>query len=415
MALTDTAIRNAKPSGKTVKLSDGEGLQLWITPNGSKLWRLAYRLDGKQRKLSIGAYPAIDLKTARQKRGEAKQLLRDGKDPSVQKKVAKLSEAAARGATFGTRADMLIEAKEKAGKAERTVSKVRWLLSLARPDLGKRPIGEITSIEILAVLRTLENKEHLETAKRLRATVGEVFRAAIIDGLVAIDPTAALRGAIRPPVTVSHAAVTEPKPLGQLLRAIDGFDGQPTTRIALQLMALLYPRPGELRMARWQEFDFDLCEWRIPAERMKMRIEHYKPLPRQAIALLEELRALTANIGQQSGKALLFPSLRTWQKPISENTLNAALRRLGYSKDEATSHGFRASASTLLNESKLWHADAVERSLAHEEPNKVRRVYARGEYWDERVAMAQWWADEIDRLRQSVDAHGSNNLSQGKH
>ncbi|WP_449256925.1 tyrosine-type recombinase/integrase [Bosea sp. (in: a-proteobacteria)] len=169
MALTDTAIRNAKPSGKTVKLSDGEGLQLWITPNGSKLWRLAYRLDGKQRKLSIGAYPAIDLKTARQKREEAKQLLRDGKDPSAQKKVAKLSEGAARGATFGIRADMLIEAKEKAGKAERTVSKVRWLLGLARPDLGKRPIGEITSIEILAVLRKLENKEHLEIAKRLRA------------------------------------------------------------------------------------------------------------------------------------------------------------------------------------------------------------------------------------------------------
>jgi integrase len=213
------------------------------------------------------------------------------------------------------------------------------------------------------------------------------------------DPTTVLRGAIRSPVTVSHAAVTEAKPLGQLLRAIDGFDGQPTTRIALQLMALLYPRPGELRMARWEEFDFELCEWLIPAERMKMRIAHYKPLSRQAIALLEELRTLTADIGEQGSKALLFPSLRTWQKPISENTLNAALRRLGYSKDEATAHGFRASASTLLNESKLWHADAVERSLAHEEPNKVRRVYARGEYWDERVKMAQWWADQLDAWR----------------
>lgn len=399
MALTDTAIRNAKSSDKTVKLSDGEGLQLWVTPGGSKLWRLAYRVDGKQKKLSIGAYPAIDLKTARQKREDAKQLLREGKDPSAQKKVRKLSEAAARGATFGIRADMLIEAKEKSGKAMRTISKVRWLLSLARPDLGKRPIGEITSIEILAVLRKLETKEHLETAKRLRATIGEVFRAAIIDGLVAIDPTAALRGAIRPPVTVSHAAVTKPKALGGLLRAIDGFDGQPTTRIALQLMALLYPRPGELRMARWEEFDFEQREWLIPAERMKMRIEHYKPLPWQAVGLLEELRKLTADIGGQGGKAFLLPSLRTWKKPISENTLNAALRRLGYSTDEATAHGFRASASTLLNESKLWHADAVERSLAHEEPNKVRRVYARGEYWDERVVMAQWWADQLDAWR----------------
>lgn len=399
MALTDTAIRNAKATGKLVKLSDGEGLQLWITANGSKLWRLAYRLDGKQKKLSIGSYPAIDLKTARQKREEAKQLLRDGKDPSAQKKVDKLSEAAARGATFGIRADMLIEAKEKAGKAQATVDKVRWLLSLARPDLEKRPIGEISSIEILTVLRKLENKGNLETAKRLRSTVGEVFRAAIIDGLVPGDPTAALRGAIRPPVTVSHAAVTKPKALGALLRAIDELDGQPTTRIALQLMALLYPRPGELRMARWKEFDFKLCEWLIPAERMKMRIEHFKPLPRQAIALLEELRALTVDTGQQGDNALLFPSLRTWQKPISENTLNAALRRLGYSKDEATSHGFRASASTLLNESKLWHADAIERSLAHEEPNKVRRVYARGAHWDERVAMAQWWAEQLDAWR----------------
>lgn len=399
MPLTDVAIRNAKPRDKVAKLSDGEGLQLWVMPNGSKLWRLAYRIDGKQKKLAIGPYPEIDLRTARERRDAARKLLREGKDPSAEKKVAKLTAASARGATFDVRADMLIKAKEEANKAERTLSKVRWLLSLARPDLGKRPIGEITSIEILAVLRKLENKEHLETAKRLRATIGEVFRAAIIDSLVSIDPTAALRGAIRPPVTVSHAAVTKPKALGDLLRAIDGFDGQPTTRIALQLMALLYPRPGELRMARWEEFDFEQREWLIPAERMKMRIEHYKPLPQQAIALLEELRNLTADIGEQGGKALLLPSLRTWKKPISENTLNAALRRLGYSKDEATSHGFRASASTLLNESKLWHADAVERSLAHEEPNKVRRVYARGEHWDERVQMAQWWADHLDTLR----------------
>ncbi|RDJ20149.1 DUF4102 domain-containing protein [Bosea caraganae] len=405
MPLTDVAIRNAKAQDKVVKLSDGEGLQLWVMPTGSKLWRLAYRIDGKQKKLAIGPYPEIDLRTARERRDAAKKQLRDGKDPSAEKKVAKLTAASARGATFNVRADMLIEAKEKANKAERTLSKVRWLLGLARPDLGRRPIGEITSAETLAVLRKLEKKNHLETAKRLRSTLSEVFRAAIIDGLVVSDPTAALRGAIQAPVTVSHAALTKPKQLGQLLRAIDGFDGQPTTRTALQLMAMLYPRPGELRFARWEEFDFQLKEWLIPADRMKMRIEHYKPLPHQAIVLLEELRDATEPLRDDAQSALLFPSMRSTKRPMSENTLNAALRRLGYANEEHVAHGFRSSASTLLNESKLWHADAVERSLAHEEPNKVRRAYARGEYWEERVKMAQWWADQVDLMRAGAKFH----------
>jgi integrase len=393
MPLTDIAIRTAKPTDKTVKMSDGGGLQLWIEPRGAKLWRLAYRFDGKQKKLSIGPYPAVDLRSARARRDEAKTLLRAGKDPSAEKKLDKLTSKAGREATFAIVAEDLKAQKVASGKSAATIAKFDWLIGLALPDLGPRPAAEISAAEVLAVLRKIEKRGLLETAQRLRSTIGEVMRFAIATQRAKDDPTIALRGALTAPIVKSRAAVTERKAFGAMLRAIDAYEGQPTTRYALQLMALLYPRPYELRLAEWHEFDIDQAVWIVPAGRMKMRRPHAIPLPRQALVILAEIRKATG------GGNLLLPSLRTVKRPISENTMNAALRRLGYSVDEATSHGFRASASTLLNESGLWSPDAVERSLAHEDEDKTRRAYARGQYWEERVRMAQWWADYLDVLR----------------
>lgn len=396
MPLTDTAIRNAKPREKVVKLSDGGGLQLWIEPKGAKLWRLAYRFDGKQKKLAIGPYPAIDLRAARAKREEAKNLLREGKDPGAEKRLAKLTAAASREFTFEVLASDLRAQKVASGKAQTTIDKYDWHISLAAPDLGKRPIAEISAAEILAVLRKVEARGRLETARRLRSIIGQVFRFAIATQRAKDDPTVALRGALTPPIVKSRAAVIERTAFGALLRAVDGYEGARLTTAALKLVALLFPRPGELRWAEWPEFDIAQAVWTVPAGRMKMRRPHAIPLPRQALAVLEEVRRISGN-----GR-YLFPSERSVERPMSENTLNAALRRLGYSKTDHTAHGFRASASTLLNESGMWSADAVERALAHEEEDKSRRAYARGQYWDERVRMAQWWADYLDTLRQGA-------------
>jgi integrase len=396
MPLTDIAIRNAKPRDKVVKLSDGGGLQLWIEPRGAKLWRLAYRFDGKQKKLAIGPYPAIDLRAARAKREEAKDLLREGKDPGAEKRIAKLTAAASRESTFEVLASDLRAQKVASGKARTTIDKYDWHISLAAPDLGKRPIAEISAAEILAVLRKVEARGRLETARRLRSIIGQVFRFAIATQRAKDDPTVALRGALTPPIVKSRAAVIERTAFGALLRAVDGYEGARLTTAALKLLALLFPRPGELRWAEWSEFDIGQAVWTVPAGRMKMRRPHAIPLPPQALAVLEEVRRISGN-----GR-YLFPSERSLERPMSENTLNAALRRLGYSKDDHTAHGFRASASTLLNESGMWSADAVERALAHEEEDKSRRAYARGQYWDERVRMAQWWADYLDTLRKGA-------------
>lgn len=397
MPLTDIAIRNAKPREKVVKLSDGGGLQLWIEPKGAKLWRLAYRFDGKQKKLAIGPYPAIDLRAARAKREEAKNLLREGKDPGAEKRLAKLTAAASRESTFEVLASDLRAQKVASGKAQTTIDKYDWHISLAAPDLGKRPIAEISAAEILAVLRKVEARGRLETARRLRSIIGQVFRFAIATQRAKDDPTVALRGALTPPIVKSRAAVIERTAFGALLRAVDGYEGARLTTAALKLVALLFPRPGELRWAEWPEFDIAQAVWTVPAGRMKMRRPHAIPLPRQALAVLEEVRRISGN-----GR-YLFPSERSVERPMSENTLNAALRRLGYSKTDHTAHGFRASASTLLNESGMWSADAVERALAHEEEDKSRRAYARGQYWDERVRMAQWWADYLDTLRKGAE------------
>jgi integrase len=394
--LTDSAIRAAKPkTGQTVKLSDCGGLQLWVQPSGSKLWNFAYRFAGKQRKLAIGSYPGIGLKEARAKREEAKKLLASGVDPSQQKRLGKLASQSQKADTFVAISREVLEKKRREGKSETTVSKAKWLFDIATPALGPRLIAEITAPEVLAVLRQVEAKGLLETARRLRAIIGQAFRFAVATGRAMSDPTSALRGALTAPVVQHRAAIVEPVPFGALLRAMDGYDGTREVRSALQLLALTFTRPGELRLAAWKEFDLGAGVWTIPANRMKMRRPHRVPLAPQAIAILGELRTLTGPY------ELLFPGVRTPSRPLSENTLNAALRRLGYAKDEMSSHGFRAAASSLLNECGKWNADAIEAQLAHVEANAVRKAYARAEYWAERVEMMAYWADRLDELRRS--------------
>ena len=390
MPLTDLALRNAKPAEKPYKLADGGGLHLFITPSGSRLWRLKYRIDGKEKLLSLGPYPTIPLAAAREKREEAKRLLADGVDPSAAKRETRRVEEAAVGASFRAVAEELLAKMEREGRALRTLEKVRWLLGLTYDDLGARPIDAIRAADILPVLRLVEARGRHETARRLRSTIGVVFRYAMATARAESDPTSALRGALTSPTVTHRAAITEPAALGALLRALDTFDGQPTTRAALLLLPLLFPRPGELRAAEWSEFDLDGAVWTIPAARMKMRRPHRLPLPRQAVEILRGLYPLTGR-----GR-LVFPSVRTVLRPISENTLNAAFRRMGYGKDDVTAHGFRATASTLLNESGQWNADAIERQLAHVDADTVRRAYARGEHWEERVRMMQWWADKLE-------------------
>lgn len=309
----------------------------------------------------------------------------------MEKHAAKVAS----GNTFSSVAEDLIAKKRREGKADVTLAKNEWLLGFARKDLGSRPISQISSAEVLAVLQAVERQEKFETALRLRSMIGQVFRLAIATARAENDPTQALRGALTVRKAKNRAALLDPRDVGGLMRAIEGFDGQPTTQAALQLMALLFPRPGELRLAKWSEFDLDGAVWTIPAARTKMRREHRVPLPRQAVVILKALFPIT---GHGLG-GLVFPGIRMVTRPISENTLNGALRRLGYDGDQMTAHGFRATAATLLNESGKWSPDAIERALAHQDENEVRRTYARGAYWKERVEMAQWWADHLDSLR----------------
>lgn len=393
MPLNDLEIRNAKASDRLRKLSDGGGLQLWITPDGAKRWRLAYRFGTAQKTLAIGVYPAVNLKEARTARDEAKRLLKGGQDPSVAKKIAKAARAQEVADTFDAIAAELIGKKRREEKADRTLAKIEWLLSLAKPAIGARPISEISAPEVLRVLRGVEARGRHETARRLRATIGQVFRYAIATGRADSDPTGALKGAIVSPVVRHRAAIIEPKAFGGLLRAISAYEGAPETRSALELLALTFVRPGELRAAEWSEFDLETAVWAIPATKMKMKRPHRVPLAPSTVALLRELRAITG------GGKFLFPSVRSAARCMSENTINAALRRLGFDRDEMTGHGFRSAASSMLNESGLWNADAVERQLAHVDNDSVRRAYARADFWEERVRMMVWWAEKCDELR----------------
>jgi integrase len=391
--LTDAQIRQAKPRERDYKLSDYEHLYLLIRPNGAKLWRLGYRFGGKQKSLALGAYPTVGLANARDRRDAARKLLSDGKDPGVQRKLEKIA-AAAGGNTFRDVAEELMAKQEREGRAEQTIKKNRWLLEPAFETFGTRPVGEVTAPELLHALRKFEQRGRYESARRMRTVAGMVFRYAIATGRATRDISVDLRGALTTPKVQHRPAITEPNEVGALLRAIDGYSGQPTTRFALQLTALVFVRPGEIRHARWREFDLPAAVWRIPAETMKMDRPHRVPLARQAIAIIRELHKIT---GQGE---FLFPAITSVRRPMSENTLNAALRRLGYTKDQVTAHGFRTTASTILNQMSRWSADAIERQLAHQEEDDVRKAYMHAaEFWSERVEMMQAWADYLDRLR----------------
>ena len=392
MALTEIAIKQAKHGPKPIKLADEKGLFLLLQPSGGKLWRLKYRFAGKEKKLGLGRYPDVSLKEARIRRDDARTAIANGLDPSAEKQAEKRAAELNAATTFEAVADEYLDKASREGRAAVTIKKSKWLLSLMIPTLGSRPIADVTPAELLAALRKVEAQGHLETARRMRSLAGRVFRYAVATSRAASDPSIVLRGALTAPIVKHHSAILDPAELGGLLRAIDGYQGHPLTRLALQLTPHVFVRPGMLRAAQWSEFDLDKAVWALSAGRMKMRHPHVVPLSRQAIEILRSAQALSG------GQEYIFSSLYPGNRPMSENTINAALRRLGYTAEEMTAHGFRATASTMLNESGKWNPDAIERALAHKDTT-VRGMYHRGAHWPERLDMAQWWSDNLDTLR----------------
>lgn len=384
--LTDAAIKQAKPQDKRFKLYDEHGLYLEVSPNGGKWWRLKYRLDGKENTKSLGTYPLVTLKEARDKAFEYRKQIAEGVKPGV---------------------------TPRGGVAFRDVAK-QWFERFMEPAGGRYPpevwrrlerevfpyIGDLalTSIEppdILFILRKLEARGVIETAHKIKSYISQTMRFGVASGIIRSDPTRDLSGAIAPRRKEPMPAIIDPAAVGRLMRAIYGYEGSLVVRSALKLAALTFVRPGELRKAEWSEVDLDAAEWRIPAEKMKMKRPHIVPLSDQALLVLQELRVITGD-----GK-YLFPSVRSRQRAMSDMTVNAALRAMGYSQNEMTGHGFRAMASSLLAE-QGWSVDAIERQLAHIEKNKVRAAYHRSEHLDERRRMMQAWADYLDSLRAST-------------
>jgi integrase len=390
--LTDPDVKNARPAAKPYKLTDERGMHLLVTPAGGKLWRFFYRYSGKQKTLALGAYPDVSLKRAREKRDEARRLLAEGVDPGAQRKAEKAAQAV----TFKAVAEEFL-ASRRAALTPAHHARVKARIERFYPVVGDKPVGTITAADLLPVLQAIQTAGMGETAARARTDAGQVMRYAVATGRATHDPTAALRGALAPVKGGHHAAVTEPKAFGALLRAIDGYGGEPVTRAALRLLPLVFVRPGELRLAEWAEFDLDAAQWVIPGRRMKMGADHIVPLSRQAVAVLRELHPLTGR------RSLVFPSLRSRDRPISDNTLNAALRRLGFAKDVATAHGFRASARTLLDEVLHQRVDLIEHQLAHAVRDPLGRAYNRTAHLPERVRMMQLWADYLDGLKSGAE------------
>ncbi|WP_457798305.1 tyrosine-type recombinase/integrase [Methylocystis sp. S23] len=392
MSLTQFDIQNAKPAEKPYKLFDGGGLHMVVQPNGSKLWRLKYRFLGKERLLALGAYPLFSLADVRAKRDEAKKLLASGIDPNVKKKLDRLAAETSAKNTFSLIAAEFLEAHEAKGSAKMTRAKLRWMLEDIAAPLASRPIAEITSAEVLDLLKQVERSGRRETARRLRSTISAVFRLAIVTLRATNDPTTALAGALTPPRVKHRAAIVDERQVGGLLRSIDEYDGWPTIRAALLFTALTCARPGEVRGARRKEIDLTKAVWRIPAERAKMRRHLDVPLSQQALEVLREIWPLS-----ESGD-FVFPSIRSNRRPLSENAMNSALRRMGFSQEEMTAHGFRSTASTILNERGI-RPDVIEAMLGHQNENAVRRAYNRASYWPERIELMQRWADMLDEFR----------------
>jgi len=396
--LSDAAIRNAKAADKPLKMFDGAGLFLQVTPTGGKLWRFKYLFGGKEKLLALGKWPDVGLKMARQRRDEARALVADGVDPSEKRKQDR-TEAEARAAEDTNTFEAVARdwhAKQikvwSEGHAAKIIARMEQHLF---PLFGNVPLVALRAPAILPALRAIEAKGNHETAKRLRQYCEAIFAFAISAGLAERNVGADLRGALQPCRVKNRPAIVDPQGVGQLLRAISGYTGGPVTVAALKLAPYVFVRPGELRQAEWAEIDLDASDgplWSIPAEKMKMRRAHAVPLSRQAAEIIEDLRLLTGH-----GR-FLFPCNRTLGRCMSNMTLNAALRRLGYEQGEMCAHGFRAMASTLLNELG-WGSDLIEAQLAHIEQNKIRGAYNRAEYLPERRKMMQAWADYLDMLK----------------
>ena len=387
--LTAAQVKNTFPGARDARLADGGGMFLLIKPNGAKWWRLDYRFAGKKKTLSLGVYPEVSLKEARVRRDDAKAKLADGVDPSIHRQVQKASLEKDTFEQVGREWWIKHSPNWSQGHGKRILTRFENDLF---PWLGSRPIGSIAPPELLACLRRIENRGALETAHRARNDAGQVFRYAVAIGLAERDPSQDLKGALPPYRSTHHASIVEPKAIGQLLRDIDAYEGNFVTKCALRLAPLLFVRPGELRHAEWSEIDFEVAEWRIPKEKMKMNAPHLVPLADQALKILRELHPFSGR-----GK-YLFPGLRSQDRPMSENTVNAALRRLGYDKNTMTGHGFRSMASTRLNEMG-WNRDAIERQLAHAERDSVRAAYNYAEHLDERRKMMTEWANHLDKLK----------------
>lgn len=404
MPLTDTAVKNAKPSDKPIRLHDERGLYLEISPAGGKWWRFKYRFDNKEKRLSLGVYPDVSLKLARQRRDDARKLMADGVDPGENRKAVKAAKSERAANSFEVVAREWFEKKSPSWAASNSEKVMQRLEKDAFPWLGNRPIAEITPPELLKALRRIEDRGAIETAHRVRNYCGQIFRYAIATGRAERDASLDLKGALTTPVKQHRAAITDPGETGQLLRAIDDYKGYFVTKCALRLAPLLFVRPGELRKAEWVEIDLDKAEWNIPAERMKMRDPHLVPLSTQAVGILRELHALTGE-----GK-YVFPGARTNGRPMSDNAVLAALRRMGFAKDEMSSHGFRAMARTILDEELHVRIDFIEHQLAHAVKDPNGRAYNRTAHLVERRKMMQQWADYLDKLKFGADVfqlHGN--------
>ena len=396
MALTDTAVRKAKPKEKPYKLSDGRGMYLEIMPNGSRYWRLKYRHCGKEKRLAMGVYPDVSLAEARDRRERARNQIANGIDPGAAKQAAKQSAKTEAVNNFEALAREWFAKYSPAWAPGHSEKLIRRFERDVFPWIGAHPVAQITAQDLLLVLRRIESRGAVDTAHRAQQNCSQVFRYAVATGRAERDPSGDLRGALSPAKKRHHASITDTKEVGALLRAIDGYKGSFVTKCALRLAPRLFVRPGELRKAEWSEFDLDKAEWRIPGEKMKMRVTHIVPLSAQSVEILRELRSLTGE-----GK-YLFPGSHSKGRPMSENTINSALRRMGYGKDDMTGHGFRSMASTILNE-QGWNRDAIERQLAHAERDNVRAAYNYAEHLPERRKMMQQWSDYLDKLRAGAE------------
>jgi integrase len=394
MALSDVKIRKAEIRDKPYKLSDGGGLFVLVKPNGSKLWQQKYRHFGKERLLSHGLYPDVTLAQARKKRDEARAQVANGDDPAVRKRLDQIEAETQSRTTFFLVAEEYLQMAHDRELADATLRKKNWHVETLSASLHNRPIKEITSAEILHLLKKVEASGRRETAKKLRGTLSGIFRLAVVTLRADNDPTYAIKGALLPVKVTNRAAITDEKAFGQFLRDLDAYTGAGVIKDALLFQILTMTRPGEVRGAKQSEFNFEKKTWGISSERTKMRRDHMIPLSDQALEIVKR------NWISIDGVELIFPSLNSNRKWLSENAFNSAIRRMGYTKDEVTAHGFRSTASTILN-TRGHESDVIEAALAHQDKNVIRRTYNRATYWDQRVILMQNWADLVSKFRKT--------------